>query len=292
MVVRTGALALMVGLGFSASANADEAFAKTRMKAMSDYLTAQKTISFGYDANLEIVTPDHQKIMLANSGTADLSRPDKIRATRDGGFSSVEMLFDGKTLTVEHKDAKTYAQTDVPGTIDHVIEVLRDKYHKPFPGADLLLSNPYDKLMPGVTDTKDLGSGVIGGKECDHFAFRAEEVDWQIWIAQGDQPYPCRYVITSKTIDQAPQYSVQVRDFKAGSEVAADDFGFHNSTNAKKIEVVDLGDIDELPSQFKGVANNETAIDHAGRIRWVFGICHAAPRPGCQQHQGPSRRDG
>ena len=253
MVVRTGALALMVGLGFSASANADEAFAKNRMKAMSDYLTAQKTISFAYDANLEIVTPDHQKIMLTNSGTADLSRPDKIRATRDGGFSSVEMLFDGKTLTVEHKDAKTYAQADVPGSIDHVIEVLRDKYHKPFPGADLLLSSPYDKLMPGVTDTKDLGSGVIGGKECDHFAFRAEEVDWQIWIAQGDQPYPCRYVITSKTIDQAPQYSVQVRDFKAGSAVVADDFGFHNSTNAKKIEVVDLGDIDELPSQFKGV---------------------------------------
>ena len=134
-----------------------------------------------------------------------------------------------------------------------MIEVLRDQYHKPFPRADLLLANPYDKLMPGVTDTKDLGSGVIGGKECDHFAFRAEEVDWQIWIAQGDQPYPCRYVITSKTIDQAPQYSVQVRDFKAGSAVVADDFGFHNSANAKKIEVVDLGDIDELPSQFKGV---------------------------------------
>jgi hypothetical protein len=163
-ILNIAALALLIGLGFSADANADEAFAKSRMKAMSDYITAQKTISFAYDANLEIVTPDHQKIMLANSGTADLSRPDKIRATRDGGFSSVEMLFDGKTLTVEHKDAKTYAQTDLPGTIDHVIEVLRDKYHKPFPGADLLLSDPYDKLMPGVTDTKDLGSGVIGGK--------------------------------------------------------------------------------------------------------------------------------
>ena len=252
MVVRAWALALMIGFGFSASANADEAYAKTRMKEMSDYLTAQKSISFGYDATLEIVTPDHQKIMLANSGAADLTRPDKIRATRDGGFSSVEMLFDGKTLTVEHKDAKTYAQTDVPGTIDHVIEVLRDKYHKPFPGADLLLSDTYEKLMPGVSDTKDLGSGVIGGTECDHFAFRNTEVDWQIWIAQGNRPYPCRYVITSKDIDQAPQYSVQVRDFKAGSEVAADDFGFHNSTNAKKIDVVDLGDIDELPSQFKG----------------------------------------
>ena len=123
----------------------------------------------------------------------------------------------------------------------------------PVPGADLLMSNIYDQLMPNVTDTKDLGSGVIGGTECDHFAFRTLEVDWQIWVAQGDKPYPCRYSITSKNVDQGPQYSVQVRDWKADSEVAADSFAFANTTNAKKIDTVDLGDVDELPSQFKGV---------------------------------------
>ena len=170
------------------------------------------------------------------------------------GFSNVAMIFDGKTLTVLHKDANIYAQADVPGTLDHLVDELRDKFHKPVPGADLLMSNIYDQLMPNVTDTKDLGSGVIGGTECDHFAFRTQDVDWQIWIAQGDRPYPCRYVITSKQVDQGPQYSVQVRDWKTGSEVAADSFAFANTTNAKKIDTVDLGDVDELPSQFKGVA--------------------------------------
>jgi hypothetical protein len=247
------ALVLVAAVGMSAGANADEAYAKHQMKAMSDYIAKQTTISFGYDADLEIVTPDHQKLMMANSGTVDLSRPDKMRATRDGGFSNVAMIFDGKMLTVLHKDANIYAQADVPGTLDHLIDELRDKFHKPVPGADLLLSNIYDQLMPNVTDTKDLGSGVIGGTECDHFAFRTQDVDWQIWIAQGDKPYPCRYVITSKQVDQGPQYSVQVRDWKTGSEVAADNFAFANTTNAKKIDTVDLGDVDELPSQFKGV---------------------------------------
>jgi len=50
-----------------------------------------------------------------------------------------------------------------------------------------------------------------------------------------------------------PQYSVQVRDWRTGNEVAADKFGFTNVTNAKKIDTADLGDVDELPSQFKGV---------------------------------------
>jgi hypothetical protein len=257
MYVRTcsaAAFAMAAGLGLSTGANADEAYAKSKMQAMSDYMAAQKAMSFSYDADLEIVTPDHQKIMLADSGKVDLSRPDKLRATRDGGFSSVEMIFDGKMLTVVHKEANTYAQADVPGTLDHLIDELRDKFHKPVPGADLLMSNIYDQLMPNVIDTKDLGSGVIGGTECDHFAFRTQDVDWQIWIAQGDKPYPCRYVVTSKLVDQGPQYSVQVRDWKAGGEAVANTFAFSNTTKAKKIDIVDLGDVDELPSQIKGAA--------------------------------------
>jgi len=244
------AVVSMVWFAASPAANAGEAEAKSILKAMSDYLVAQKSISFGYDTNFEVVTKDHQKLLLASSGRADLSRPDKIRVTRSGGFANVEMIFDGKMLTVVGKDANFYTQVDAPGTLDHLVDELRDKYHKPVPGADLLLSNVYDELMADVIDVKDLGSGVVGGTECDHLAFRAKEVDWQIWIAQGEHPYPCRYVITAKDVDQGPQYSIQIRDWKAGTEVAADDFGFKNMTNAAKIDLSKLTDIDELPKQF------------------------------------------
>ncbi len=251
-IVGSVALALAVGVGILPAAQADEAYAKTRMKDMSDYMAKQTAISFGYDFDLEIVSKDHQKFMLANSGTVDIERPDKIRATRDGGFSNVETIFDGKTLTVLHKNANAYAQAEVPGTLDHLVDALRDKFHKPVPGADLLLSNVYEQLMPSVIDVKDLGSGVIGGTECDHFAFRTQDVDWQIWVAQGDRPYPCRYVITSKQVDQAPQYSVQVRDWMTGNEVVSNNFAFSNATNARKAETTDLSDTDELPSSMGG----------------------------------------
>ena len=77
-------------------ARADEAQAKSLLKAMSDYLAAQKTISFEYDANLDIVSTQQQKIGLASSGALTLERPDKLRATRTGGFANVEMVFDGR----------------------------------------------------------------------------------------------------------------------------------------------------------------------------------------------------
>ena len=245
------ALFLIVFLGTSVGARADEADAERLLKAMSAYLAAQTTLSFAYDATLEVVTKDEQKLALASSGAATLNRPDKVRATRSGGFADVEMLFDGKTLTLMDMNLNTYAQTDVPGTVDHLIDELRDKYHRPLPAADLLLSDPYDALMLDVVDVKDLGSGVVGGVECDHLAFRAKEVDWQIWIAQGERPYPCRYVITSKLITGGPQYTVQIRDWKTGDDVVSADFSFENSTDAKQVELKNLKSADELPENFR-----------------------------------------
>ena len=244
-------LALVVNTGVVSGARADEADAKRLLKAMSDYLTAQQAISFGYDATLEVVTDDDQKLGLAASGTVTLKRPDKLRATRSAGFADVEMLFDGETLTLLGKVANLYTQVAIPGTIDNLIDELREKYNRPLPAADLLLSDPYDVLMLDVTDTKDLGSGVIDGVECDHLAFRKEEVDWQIWIAQGDRPYPCRYVITTKLMAHSPQYTIQVRDWKTGDEVASDDFAFDNTMDAEKIELQELQEkISDLPDNF------------------------------------------
>jgi len=245
------ALALMLGLGGALSrASADEADARNLFKAMSDYMAAQKAIAFQYDTDLEIVTKDKQKLGLASSGTVTLNRPDKIRVTRTGGFADVEFLFDGKTLTLFGKTTNLYGQLEVPGTIDHLIDELRDTYRRPAPGADLLVSNINDKLMATVVNVKDLGSGVIGGVECDHLAFRTKEVDWQIWIAQGSRPYPCRYVITSTKVAQAPQYSITIRDWKTGDEVGSEDFSFKNATSATKKDLTDLPNMDELPQIF------------------------------------------
>ena len=245
------ALSLIVLFGTTTGVKADEADARRILKAMSDYMAAQESISFGFDATLEVVTKDDQKLALASSGTCTLKRPDKIHVMRSGGFADVEMLFDGKTLTLLGKNHNLYTQLDVPGTIDRLVDELRDKYHRPLPAADLLLANAYEVLMLDVVDVKDLGSGVVGGVECDFLAFRTNEVDWQIWIAHGKRPYPYRYVITSKRISGGPQYTIQTRDWKTGGEVAATDFSFKNPTKADKVELKDLKGAADLPDHFK-----------------------------------------
>jgi hypothetical protein len=230
----------------------DSAEAKKLLKAMSDFLAAQKSLSADFDTVLEVVTPTDQKLGLASSGTVTLARPDKLRVSRSGGFADFEILHDGKALTLLGKNANLYTQVAAPGTVDQLIDALRDKFKRPLPGADLLLTDSYDQLMEDVYDSKDLGSGVVNGVECDTLAFRKNDVDFQIWVAQGQHPYPCRFVVTSSQAKADPQYTIQFRDWKFGKDVAADDFAFKNVSNAKQVELVDIQEkLSDLPENFK-----------------------------------------
>ena len=119
------AFCLVVGLGTPTGARANEADAKKLIKAMSDYMAAQKAISFHYDTISRSSPKTIRSSALASSGKVTLNRPDKIRVTRIGGFADVEFMFDGKTMTLFGKTANVYGQLEVPGTIDHLIDELR-----------------------------------------------------------------------------------------------------------------------------------------------------------------------
>ena len=56
-------------------AQAQEDDALKILKGMSAYLASQKTISLSYDSDIEVITPELQKIQFASSGQVLLSRP-------------------------------------------------------------------------------------------------------------------------------------------------------------------------------------------------------------------------
>ena len=121
---------------------------------MTDYVANQKNISATFDTDIEVITNDLQKIQFTSSGQMLLSRPDKIRVSRIGGYADVEMVFDGKTFTVLGKNLNKFTQMDSPGSIDDLVGKLRNELGVAVPGADLLLSKSYDDLMADVIDAK------------------------------------------------------------------------------------------------------------------------------------------
>jgi hypothetical protein len=221
--------------------------AKSILKAMSNYVSSQKTIELKFDSDIEVITPQLEKIQFTNSGEALLSRPDKLRAHRVGGYADVALYFDGKTVSVYGKHINGYAQFDAPGTVDQLIEALRLGHGVALPGADLLLSNSYEVLVAGVKESKHIGRGVIDGRECEHLAFRNFDTDWQLWVEVGKRPIPRKLVITTKTVNGAPQYTLRVKGWKTGVEPAPDAFAFVPPAGAKKLSTDALIELDELP---------------------------------------------
>src|SRR3984893_13579338 len=80
------------------------------LKSMADYLANQKSLSAAFDSDIEIITPQLQKIQFASSGQMKLNRPDKLRVRRTGGYADVELVYDGKTISVYGNNAKSYVQ--------------------------------------------------------------------------------------------------------------------------------------------------------------------------------------
>jgi hypothetical protein len=239
-------VALLAFLLLVPPAQAQENQPEKILKAMSEYLASQKTISATLNTDIEVVTPELQNIQFASSGRVQLSRPDKIRASRRGGYADVDFVSDGKTLTVLGKNLNVFTQLEAAGSVDQLIQRLRNEFSMDAPGAVLLTSRAYDELMQSVVDSKYIGHGVIDGVDTEHLAFRAHDVDWQIWIEIGPRPIPRKLVITSKAVTGAPQYTLRISDWST-DPVAADTFVFKAPANAKKVDVGAFPHIDEVP---------------------------------------------
>lgn len=252
-VALTGpALGVLAALAITAApapaAWADDGEAQSILKAMSDYVGRQENLSLEYDADVEVVTPAVEKIQFSASGDVTLSRPNKFRISRTGGYADVELISDGSNVTIYDRGGNRFAQVSAAGKFDEVVDRLRTEASVELPGADLLLSKPYDELMAGVLEAKHIGRGVVEGAECEHLAFRNLDTDWQIWVEVGDRPVPRKYVITSKAVGAAPQYTLRLREWKTGVSPAPDAFVFKRPEGSTGVAITVLNDIDEIPA--------------------------------------------
>ena len=225
----------------------EENVAKSILKDMSDYITSHSSVELTFDSDIEIITPQLEKIQFTNSGTALLSRPDKLYAHRMSGHADVTLYFDGKTVSIYEKKINGYVQFDAPGSIDQLIESLRDGDGVALPGGDLLLSNVYEVLIVESLEAKYIGRGFIDGRECEHLAFRNFDTDWQIWVEAGDTPVPCKMVVTSKTMNSAPQYTLHIKSWNTAVTPKQDFFVFTPPAGAQELTHDALIGFDELP---------------------------------------------
>ena len=232
------ALTLAMPLASLAQPDGIDPQATKLLKASTDFLAAQKRFSVETRSSLEVVLNSGQKIQFDHVARQSVQRPNKLRADRIGDLVEQSFYFDGKSLTVFNPGEKYYATVAAPGTLEEMLDFARNTLDIVAPAGDLIYSNAYDILMTDVSQAFVVGKGVVEGVRCDHLAFRAPHVDWQIWIQEGKEPLPRKLVITTRDQAGAPQFTVVVTKWNLKPTFTAQTFSFRAPSGAKRVEFV------------------------------------------------------
>jgi len=241
-------IAVVFGLAAGTAIAAEEInpHADEILRSMSNFLAGTKAFSVSADTSNEILTIEGQKLQLNSRSTLIVERPSGFLTTRQGRFADAVLFYDGATLTLHGKTLNAYIQKDVAGTIDDAINAIKRETSLSIPGADLLLSDPYAALTSAVTSSGYFGRAFVGGVECHHLAFRTPKVDWQIWVKDGDEPLPMKYVITTKWMTGAPQYSVQFSDWNTKPMIVPGRFRFAAPEGTVRVEALPVDATGEI----------------------------------------------
>ncbi len=214
--------------------------AEKLLRRMSDYLASRQQFSLKAESTLEAVLTSGQKIQFDSPATLEVSRPNKLRAHRKGDIVNQEFFYDGKTLTLYSPRENLYATTAAPPTLDAMLDFAREKLDVIAPGAEILYGNAAERMLKVTTSGFVVGPSVVAGIKCTHLAFLGAEVDWQIWIEDGDKPLPRKFVLTSKQVTGAPEFTVLVRSWDLTPKLTEREFTFVPPKGAKKIEFLQL----------------------------------------------------
>jgi hypothetical protein len=220
--------------------NGMEPQAEKLLRRMSDYLAGRQQFTLKAESALEAVLTSGQKIQFNSPATLEVSRPNKLRAHRKGDIVNQEFFYDGKTLTLYNPRENLYATTAAPPTIDETLDFAREKLDIIAPGAEILYGNAAERMLKVTTSGFVVGPSVVGGVKCTHLAFRGSEVDWQIWIEDGDKPLPRKFILTSKKVSGEPQFTVLISSWDLTPKFTNQEFSFTPPKGAKKIEFLQL----------------------------------------------------
>jgi hypothetical protein len=236
---------VLAGMPAALAQDAIDPDAASVLSSMQTHLGGLKSFTAKYDAEIDTISYQGEKLTFLSSGEIAVERPGKLYASRKGAIANVEFFLDGTNVTIFGNKLQSYVQFPAT-TIDEAIDTLRDKTGFDAPGADLLAAKPLDGAVTDMVSGTHIGMAYIDGVEVHHLAFRGRNVDWQLWVQAGDKPLPLKYVITSKWQFGAPQYALRLFDWNAAPTIDAARFTFTPPADAKLLSELKADDIGEI----------------------------------------------
>jgi hypothetical protein len=207
------------------------------LKDMGNYLMTLKRFRVSTDVTGERVLADGQKLQHTATAALDVSRPNKMHARLLSARNERELIYDGKTFVFYAPAQKVYSTVEYADTVSGLIDQLEEKYALQVPLRDLFVFGTPAASFDKIESAMNAGQDFIDNDLCDHYAFRQDMIDWQIWITAGSKPLPRKIVITNRADEARPQ-SVTFIDWNLKPTFADAVFKFVPPKGVSKIDMV------------------------------------------------------
>lgn len=210
------------------------------LQRMTKYVSTLEQFSVHTENTLEDRLESGQRIDYDVSANVVVRRPNKLRAERVGELINQVFYYDGKSLTLYKPVDGVYATQPAPGTMEELLDYVREELGMNIPVSDLVYRNAFAILIENVQSAVVIGKAVIGGMTCHHLAFSRPDVDFQVWVADGNHPLPCKYVVTDTSTPELISTVTVMSDWNVAPTVADTEFKFVAPKGAKPIKFMPL----------------------------------------------------
>lgn len=250
-VAAVEATSLEVSVETQARIDAFTADAVNSLKRSGDFLARQQHYSFEADVFYDVLQANGQ--MLEFGGTRDvlMRRPDRLRLeTIDRDGDVMQFFFDGQSILIDMPNEDAYMQVEKPGTLYSALDYLVEDLGAPAPLEDFLSENFATDALRSIKSGYYVEHVKLDDQVCEQLAFRSDEIDFQIWIREGEEPLPCRLVITYKQAEGQPQFTAQFSRWDLSPEVDDEMFSFTPPESAERLQIQALAG--EIRDQLEG----------------------------------------
>jgi len=206
------------------------------LKKMSRYLMSLNTVEINSTASIDMVTADGQRIQFDGTSDYKVKRPGfVIHFVSDA--KSRDFYYDGRQFTMYSPNLGYYATVDAPATNREVLDKIYDRYGIRLPLEDLFRWNDVgNDRAKNFKSAMMIGPATLDGAKTMHYAFREPEVDWEVWIQDGDQPLPRKLSIVDRTDPSHPTFTARL-SWTINPTFKDSDFTFTPGADAKKIQL-------------------------------------------------------
>ena len=207
---------------------------------MGDYLGQAKFFSVTAEVWQDTQLSSGQRVQAGRTIDLQVRRPNCLRAEVHSTRRNRELVYDGHGITLFNRAQNFYGTVRASGSLDEAMDAASEQFGIAMPLEDLIRSDPHKDLLRKATSGADIGPVTVMGVPCEHLAFTQDKIDWQIWIENGAQPVPRKFVITYKDETDSPQYIAIFSNWDFATQLPDFVFKFEPPAGASQIKVKEM----------------------------------------------------